>query len=160
MISVSSAVIFCLGNGQNRHHAAVSVVPLTVRSMSALQDDQPQFLLCVVDDSWSPEERRELAWGYEAGMDIPLLATLLDYSPREVVRELSRQVFSMPTPSENRKAPRFGANWEPGEVERLIEGFQQGVAPTEIARELGRDELGVCWRILETCRPSLGKNDS
>ena len=124
--------------------------------MSALQDDQPQFLLCVVDDPLSPEERRELHWGYEAGMDIPLLATLLDYSPREVVRELSRQVFSMPTPSENRKAPRSGVKWEAAEEECLIEWFQQGLAPTDIARELGRDELGVCWRILETCRPSVG----
>ena len=123
--------------------------------MSALQDDQPQFLLCVVDDSWSPEERKELLWAYEAGMDIPLLATFLEYSPREVVRELSRQVFSMATPSENRKAAHYGAKWEQGEVERLIEGFQQGLAPTDIARELGRDELGVCWRILEVCRPSL-----
>ena len=128
--------------------------------MSALQDDQPQFLLCVVDNPWSPEERGELLWDYEMGMDIPLMATLLDYSPREIVRELSRQVFSMPTPSENRKAPRYRANWEPAEVERLIEGFQQGVAPTDIARELGRDELGVCWRIIETCRPSLGQLDA
>ena len=128
--------------------------------MSALQDDQPQFLLCLVDDSWSSEERRELLWGYEAGMDIPLLATLLDFSPREVVRELSRQAFSMPTPSENRKAPRYRANWEPAEVDRLIEGFQQGVTPTGIARQLGRDELGVCWRIIETCRPSLGQLDA
>ena len=127
--------------------------------MSALQDDQPRFLLCVVDDPWTPEERRELHWGYEAGMDIPLLSKLLEYTPQEVVRELSRQVFSMPTPSENRKARRYGATWEPAEVERLIESFQQGVAPTDIAQELGRDELGVCWRILEACRPSLGKLD-
>ena len=125
--------------------------------MSALQDDEPRFALCVVGDSWSSEERRELLWGYEAGMDIPLLATFLDYSPREVVRELSRQAFSMPTPSENRKALRYGASWEPAEVKRLIEGFQQGLAPTDIASELGRDELGVCWRILETCRPSMGR---
>ena len=128
--------------------------------MSALQDDEPEFSLCLVDDSWSRGERKELAWGYEAGMDIPLLATLLGYSPREVVRELSRQAFSMPTPSENRKASRYGACWELAEVERLVEGFQHGVAPTDIARELGRDELGVCWRILETCRPSLGQLDA
>ena len=128
--------------------------------MSALEDDQPRFLLCVVDDSWTPEERRELLWAYEAGMDVPLLATFLDYSPREIVRELSRQVFSMRTPSENRNAPRYGAKWEPAEVESLIEGFQQGLAPTDIAREHGRDELGVCWRIIETCRPSVGKLDT
>lgn len=88
-------------------------------------------------------------------MDIPLLAKLLDYLPREVVRELSRQVFSMPTPSENRKARRYGATWEPAEVERLIESFQQGVAPTDIANELRRDELGVCWQLIVMCRPAI-----
>ena len=133
----------------------MSVVRPSLKCMSALQDDKPQFLLCVVDDSWTPEERRELFWGYEEGMDIPLLAALLGYSPREVVRELSREIFSMPTPSQNRKAPRYAATWEPREVARLVECFQQGLAPAEIAKELGRDELGVCWRLLVTCRPTI-----
>ena len=156
MISVSNAAIFRLGERHKPTHGRVGGADYG-ENMSALQDDQPQFSLCVVDDSWPPEERRELLWAYEAGMDIPLLATLSGYSPREVARELSRQAFSMPTPSENPKAPRYGANWERGEVERLIEGFQQGVAPKDMARELGRDEFGVCWRILETCRPSVGR---
>ena len=127
--------------------------------MSALQDDQPQFRLCVVDGSWTPEERRELIWAYQEGMDIPLLARLLNYSAREVVRELSRQIFDIPTPSEDRKATRYGANWEPAEVERLIEGFQRGLAPGKIAQELGRDELGVCWRLITNCRPALQGTD-
>lgn len=123
--------------------------------MSALRDDQPQFQLCVVDDSWTPSERRELIWAYQEGMDIPLLARLLDYSAREVVRELSRQIFDIPTPSEDRKATRYGAAWTTQEINVLIESFQMGRKPTDIATGLGRDELGVCWQLIIHCRPAL-----
>lgn len=123
--------------------------------MSALQDDQPRFLLCVVDDVWTPEERRELVWAYQEGMDIPLLARLLDYSAREVVRELSRQIFDIPTPSEDRKATRYGAKWTSGEIALLVKYFQMGCKPASIAAELGRDELGVCWQLLVACRPTI-----
>ena len=124
-------------------------------SMSALEDDQPRFLLCVVDDSWTPEERRELIWAYQEGMDIPLLARLLDYSAREVVRELSRQIFDIPTPPENRKAARYGATWTSGEIALLVKYFQVGRKPASIAVELDRDELGVCWQLIATCRPAI-----
>lgn len=123
--------------------------------MSALQDDQPRFLLCVVDDTWTPEERRELHWGYEAGMDIPLLAKLLDYSPREVARELSRQIFDIPAPTEDRKATRYGVTWTTGERTLLVKYFQMGRKPASIAAELGRDEFGVCWQLIATCRPAI-----
>ena len=77
--------------------------------MSALEDDRPRFLTCIVDDSWSAEEKKELVWAYEAGMSISLLASYLGYSAREVVQELSRQIFRIATPIEDKNAPRHGA---------------------------------------------------
>ena len=123
--------------------------------MSALEDDQPRFLTCIVDDSWPAAERAELVWAYEAGMSISLLASYLGYSMREVVQELSRQIFQIATPREDRKAPRYGAKWVADEVQVLIRAFQLGRPPEVTAQELGRDELGVCWQIINTCRPAL-----
>ena len=138
-----------------RSHCSRVSGRLYSEDMSALQDDQPRFLLCVVDDPWTPEERRELHWGYEAGMDIPLLSKLLDYTPREVVRELSRQIFDIPTPSEDRKSTRYGSTWTTKEINFLIESFQMGRKPVSIAVEIGRDELGVCWQLIVKCRPAI-----
>jgi hypothetical protein len=123
--------------------------------MSALEDDQPRFLTCIVDDSWSAGERAELAWAYEAGMSISLLASYLGYSAREVVQELSRQIFQIVAPTEDKKAPRYGAKWGEYEIEVLVRAFQRGRPPGATARELGRDELGVCWQTINTCRPSI-----
>ena len=124
--------------------------------MSALEDDQPQFLPCIFDDSWSPDELKELAWAYESGMGISELADYLGYSPREVVQELSRQIFQRPTPTEDKNARRYGEKWGAYEIQVLVQAFQRGRPPGVTAQELGRDELGVCWQIIQTCRPALG----
>ncbi len=122
--------------------------------MSALEDDQPRFLTCIVDDSWPAAERAELVWAYEAGMSISLLASYLGYSAREVVQELSRQIFQIATPTEDRKAPRYGEKWAAHEIELLIEAFQRGQSPEATAQRIGRDVLGVCWQTIITCRPA------
>ena len=123
--------------------------------MSALEDDQPRFRICIVDDSWSEEERAELVWAYEAGMSISLLASYLGYSMREVVQELSRQIFHIATPIEDKGAPRYGEKWYAHEIELLIEAFQRGRSPEVTAPRIGRDVLGVCWQTIQTCRPGL-----
>ena len=123
--------------------------------MSALEDDQPRFLTCIVDDSWPAAERAELVWAYEAGMSISLLASYLGYSARELVQELSRQIFQIATPTEDKNAPRYGEKWGAHEIQSLIRAFQSGRPPGVTAKELGRDELGVCWQIIVQCRPSL-----
>ena len=126
-------------------------------SMGALEDDQPRFRTCIVDDSWSAEEKKELVWAYEAGMSISLLASYLGYSAREVVQGLSRQIFQIATPTEDKNAPRYGEKWSAHEIQVLIRAFQSGRTPGVTAKELGRDELGVCWQIIQTCRPALGQ---
>ena len=123
--------------------------------MSALEDDQPSFRTCIVDDSWSEEERAELVWAYEAGMSISLLASYLGYSAREVVQELSRQIFQIATPTEDKNAPRYGKKWSAHEIQVLILAFQRGRTPGVTAKELGRDQLGVCWQTIITCRPAV-----
>ncbi len=128
--------------------------------MSALEDDNPKFLPCIFDDSWSPDELKELVWAYESGMGIPELADYLGYSQREIVQELTRQIFRRPTPTEDKSAHRYGANWGEYEIEVLVQAFQRGRPPGATARELGRDELGVCWQIINTCRPAIPRESS
>jgi len=128
--------------------------------MSALEDDQPRFRTCIVDDSWSAKEKKELVWAYEAGMSISLLASYLGYSAREVVQELSRQIFQIATPTEDKSAHRYGAKWGEYEIEVLVQAFQRGRPPGATAIELGRDELGVCWQIINICRPAIPRESS
>ena len=109
---------------------------------------------CIVDDSWSPNELKELVWAYEAGMSISLLASYLCYSPKEVVQELSREIFQIATPTEDKTARRYGEKWGADEIQLLIRAFQLGRPPEVIAQELGRDQLGVWWQTIIMCRPA------
>lgn len=99
--------------------------------------------------SWNLATRRELVDLYLRQMSIASLAEHFEVSSREIVRELSKLFLGVTDPWENKFVERFGEKWDLEEEERLHILFRRGNSVESISRELKRDRLGVCFRILQ-----------
>lgn len=97
---------------------------------------------------WNRDSRRELVDLYLRQMSIASLAEHFDVSQREIVRELSRLLLNVQEPCENKFAENFGAKWDIVGDDKLRAYFRRGHTVAEISRLLGRDLLGICFRIL------------
>ena len=109
---------------------------------------------CVISEpsnlpNWSFAARRELVDLFLRQMSIASLAEHFETSSREIVRELSKLFLGVTDPWENKFAERFGEKWDLEEEERLYILFRRGNTVESIAREMKRDRLGICFRILQ-----------
>ena len=109
---------------------------------------------CVVSEppkqaNWTSETRRELVDLYLRQMSIASLAEHFEKSARQIVRELSRLFLGVTDPWENKLAERFGEKWDIADEERLYILFRRGQDVESIARDIKRDSLGICFRILQ-----------
>ena len=91
---------------------------------------------------------KELLELYLDGMELDLLSSHLNLSKREVVRKLSELFFNIEHPEQNAEAPNYGKHWNWGDSSRLWRMHALGNPVRVIAEKLGRDELGVCYRLL------------
>lgn len=91
---------------------------------------------------------KELLELYLDGMDIVLLSSHLNLTRREVVRKLSELLFGLEFPTQNPDAENFQKNWSWVETSRLWRMYAVGIPVQVIAHKLGRDELGICYRLL------------
>lgn len=98
--------------------------------------------------NWSRHRDKELLELYLDGMDFALLANHFDETPRTVVAELSRLILDCAAPSSDPSAPHYGKPWNQLELGFLWKAHALGHSIPKIAARLGRDELGVCFRIL------------
>ena len=91
---------------------------------------------------------KELLELYLDGMELDLLSSHLNLGKREIVRKLSELFFNIEHPEQNSEAPNYGKPWNWGESSRLWRMHAVGTPVRTIAEKLGRDELGVCYRLL------------
>ena len=91
---------------------------------------------------------KELLELYLDGMELDLLSSHLNLRKREIVRKLSELFFNIEQPEQNSEAPNCGKPWNWGESSRLWKMHAVGTRVQAIAEKLGRDELGVCYRLL------------
>ena len=91
---------------------------------------------------------KELLELYLDGMELELLSSHLNLGKREIVRKLSELFFNIEHPGQNSEAPNYGKPWNWGESSRLWRMHAVGTPVRTIAEKLGRDELGVCYRLL------------
>ena len=85
---------------------------------------------------------------YLDGMDIALLSSHLNLTRREVVRKLSGLLFGLEFPTQNPDALNYQKTWSWAETSRLWRMYAVGISVQVIAHKLGRDELGICYRLL------------
>ena len=97
---------------------------------------------------WTFAMEKELLELYLDGMDIVLLSSHLNLTRREVVRKLSGLLFGLEFPTQNPDALNYQKTWSWAETSRLWRMYAVGIPVQVIAHKLGRDELGICYRLL------------
>lgn len=100
------------------------------------------------EPGWSYASQKELLELWLDGMDLEPLARHLNRKPLEVVVKLSELVLKAPQPVADRAAPCFRKPWDYFHNFELRRLHALGKRPSDIADALGRDELGVCFRLL------------
>jgi hypothetical protein len=100
------------------------------------------------EQGWEYMSQKELLELWVGGMDLELLARHLNRKQREVVVKLSELILKAPQPVADSSAPYFGKPWDYFHNSELRRLYALGKKPSEIADALGRDELGVCFRLL------------
>ena len=91
---------------------------------------------------------KELLELYLDGMEIDLLASHLNLTKWEIVRKLSELLFEVSSPVHNPSANRYRQRWNWAENSRLWRMYAVGIPIQTIAERLGRDEMGICYRLL------------
>jgi hypothetical protein len=105
---------------------------------------------------WIEPESDGLVSLYRVGFLLDELADELDIEPCSIVEELARRVFGATEPVADPLARRFGQPWTGAELRTLHSSVRAGLAVPEIARQLGRDQLSVVFRMLEATAESRG----
>ncbi|RWZ67833.1 hypothetical protein ELQ92_00745 [Labedella populi] len=109
-----------------------------------------------VSHEWIEPESDGLVELYRVGFLLDELAEELDIGPCSIVEELARRVFGATEPVADPLARRFGQSWTDAELRTLHSAVDAGHAVPEIARQLGRDQLSVVFRVLEAAAESRG----
>jgi hypothetical protein len=100
------------------------------------------------EQGWDYTSQKELLELWVGGMDLELLARHLNRERREVVVKLSELILKAPQPVVDSSARYFRKPWDYFHNSELRRLYALGKKPSEIADALGRDELGVCFRLL------------
>jgi hypothetical protein len=103
---------------------------------------------------WIEPESDGLVSLYRVGFLLDELADELDIEPCSIVEELARRVFGATEPVADPQARRFGQPWTGAELRILHSSVRAGLAVPEVARQLGRDQLSVVFRMLEATAES------
>jgi hypothetical protein len=107
---------------------------------------------------WTRAMSKELLELYLNRMPGPMIANYFGCSEREVIRQVARLILGVKRAASDKNAPRFGKKWSWRDDQVLFREYQLGASPLEIASTLGRDELGVVFRILSLIPPQIPRS--
>lgn len=111
-------------------------------------NDSASCISSVPEQVWSYTSQKELLELWVDGMDLELLARHLNRKHLGVIVKLSELILKAPQPVVDSSAPYFRKPWDYFHNSELRRLHALGKKPSEIADALGRDELGVCFRLL------------
>lgn len=100
--------------------------------------------------AWTRSESDDLVDAFRDGFRLETLADELDVHPCAVVEELGRRAFGAVEPVADVRTRRFGQCWTIAELRALHSGWAARLSVPDIARQLGRDQLSVVFRLLES----------
>lgn len=104
---------------------------------------------------WTKSMKKELLELYLDRMPGPMMAHYFGCSERELVQQIACLVLGKKKITTDRRAPRYGEEWTWRDDQVLRREFQLGKPIDQIAATLGRDELGVAFRILAFFEPQI-----
>ena len=104
---------------------------------------------------WTKSMNKELLELYLDRMPGPMMAHYFGCSERDMVRQIACLVLGKKKIKSDRSAPRYGEEWSWRDDQVLRREFQLAKPIDQIAATLGRDELGVAFRILAFFEPQL-----
>lgn len=107
---------------------------------------------------WTRAMSKELLELYLNRMPGPMIANYFGCSEREVIRQVARLILGVKRAASDKNAPRFGEKWSWRDDQILFREYQLGASPLKIASTLGRDELGVVFRILTLIPPRIPRS--
>ena len=91
---------------------------------------------------------KELLELYLDGMEIDLLASHMNFTNWEIVRKLSELLFDVRSPQHDPSARNYRQRWNWVDNSKLWRMYAVGIPIPSIAKKLGRDEMGICYRLL------------
>jgi hypothetical protein len=100
--------------------------------------------------AWSARESDELVARFRGGFALDEFAGEMGVFPCAVVEELARRAFGATEPVSDPGARRFGRPWTAAELRTLHSAWTAGLGLSDIARQLGRDQLSTAFRLLES----------
>lgn len=124
----------------------MSAVPSNLQNMNS--NDSATGNSSHSEQGWSYASQKELLELWVGGMDLELLARHLNRKQLEVIVKLSELILKAPRPLADSSAPYFRKPWDYVQNSELRRLYALGNKPSEIADALGRDELGICFRLL------------
>lgn len=98
--------------------------------------------------TWSKAARKTLVELYLDGMDIDWLSKHFEVQPNELVLQLSELLLEISNPVQDTGAKNYGKTWTWVDNSKLWRMYAVRTPIPQIAAKLGRDELGVCFRLL------------
>ena len=91
---------------------------------------------------------KELLELFLDGMEIDFLASHMNFSNWEVVIKLSELLFDVRSPQHDPSARNYRQRWNWVDSSKLWKMYAVGIPISSIAEKLGRDEMGICYRLL------------
>lgn len=91
---------------------------------------------------------KELLELYLGGMEIDLLASHMNLTNWQIVRKLSELLFDVRSPQHDPSARNYRQRWNWVDNSKLWRMYAVGIPIPSIAKKLGRDEMGICYRLL------------
>lgn len=101
-----------------------------------------------IPHKWTRSNTRELLDLYLDGMDIGLLSKCFEVTPDEIVVKLSGLLLDRNQPLRDKDAKNFGKPWNWVHDSKLWRMYALRTPIPQMAANLERDELGVCFRLL------------
>jgi hypothetical protein len=104
---------------------------------------------------WTTSETSRLLFLYGDGVPLYELGIVIGATDRAVVFELTRQLLNSERPLVDPSAEQFGRLWSSDDISNLEDAYYDGVWLPSVALKLGRDQLGVAFRLFECRLPSV-----
>lgn len=117
---------------------------------------EPDLIYYLDDEAeLTDEDYESIIRCYINGAEVSSIAYEINATQAVVVTALSRMIFGLSGNLVDEAAPRFGQGWSSADLETFQKLYSQGRPVPEIAKELGRDQLGLCFRIFMYVRPAI-----
>jgi hypothetical protein len=110
----------------------------------------------IVDDSEVKElDDDRVVELYFSSLNIWAISKAMGVEAKDVGRTLAIRVLGQTEPLVDEGAENFGQFWTDEDSATLEDQYLDGVPIEKIAENLGRDKLGVCFRVLDAFAPEI-----